>query len=70
MCISCQSETNTYLSDKYKYKQNFCQELRTTKTEFVDIMPSKPGKPGKVRLPKDDLDFLVETTKYSEHEIK
>ena len=70
MCISCQSETNTYLSDKYKHKQNFCQDLRTTKTEFVDIMPSKPGKPGKVRLPKDDLDFLVETTKYSEQEIK
>ena len=75
MCVSCESEKNTYLSDKHKYKQKLnCQDRisrsPSPNAEFGDIMPSKPGKPGKVKLPKDDLDFLVETTKYSEQEIK
>ena len=61
----CQQSETFYLSDKYKHKKHH---------PHCKTMGQPDGKKNssgtKVKLPKDDLAFLVETTNYTELEIK
>ena len=63
----CQHSETFYLSNKYKHNKHH-PDCRTMGRSQQDGKKNSSGT--KVKLPKDDLAFLVETTNYNELEIK